>query len=136
TAADAIARGDFGAQVDVRTGDELGGLARSFNAMAQSLARSRTTLEEYSGALEEKVLELERANHLKSEFLATISHELRTPLNVILGYTEMLAEGAGGAVTPAQAEMIGTIDRYSRNQLELITSVLDFPRLSSGRVPL
>src|SRR5438128_142730 len=113
-----------------RRGPAAGGrLAGSFNAMAESLARSRA-------ALEEKVRELERANHLKSEFLATVSHELRTPLNVILGYTEMLAEGAGGAVTPAQAEMIGTIDRYSRNQLELITSVLDFTRLSSGRVSL
>src|SRR5712691_10696550 len=118
TAADAIARGDFGAQVDVRTGDELGGLARSFNAMAQSLARSRTTLEEYSRALEEKVLELERANHLKSEFLATISHELRTPLNVIIGYVEML----------------GAIQRYSRLQLDLITDILDFSRLSSGHI--
>ena len=134
TAADAIARGDFGAQVDVRTGDELGGLARSFNAMAQSLARSRTTLEEYSGALEEKVLELERANHLKSEFLATISHELRTPLNVIIGYAEMLAESEGGSLSPDQQEMLGAIQRYSRLQLDLITDILDFSRLSSGRI--
>jgi len=134
TAADAIARGDFGAQVDVRTGDELGGLARSFNAMAQSLARSRTTLEEYSGALEEKVLELERANHLKSEFLATISHELRTPLNVIIGYVEMLAESEGGSLSPDQQEMLGAIQRYSRLQLDLITDILDFSRLSSGRI--
>jgi len=128
-AADRISRGDFAARVAAGNRDEVGRLAGSFNAMAESLARSRA-------ALEEKVRELERANHLKSEFLATVSHELRTPLNVILGYTEMLAEGAGGAVTPAQAEMIGTIDRYSRNQLELITSVLDFTRLSSGRVSL
>jgi signal transduction histidine kinase len=134
TAADAIARGDFGAQVDVRTGDELGGLARSFNAMAQSLARSRTTLEEYSGALEEKVLELERANHLKSEFLATISHELRTPLNVIIGYVEMLAESEGGSLSSDQQEMLGAIQRYSRLQLDLITDILDFSRLSSGRI--
>src|SRR5207244_4216846 len=38
--------------------------------------------------------------------------------------------------SPATAEMIATIDRYSRNQLGLITSVLDFTRLSSGRVSL
>src|SRR5439155_447978 len=128
-AADRISRGDFAARVAEWNRDEVGRLAGSFNAMAESLARSRD-------ALDEKVRELERANHLKSEFLATVSHELRTPLNVILGYTEMLAEGAGGTVTPAQAEMIATIDRYSRNQLELITSVLDFTRLSSGKVSL
>jgi len=128
-AAGRISRGDFAARVAAGDRDEVGRLAGSFNAMAESLARSRD-------ALEEKVRELERANHLKSEFLATVSHELRTPLNVILGYTEMLAEGAGGSVTPAQAEMIASIDRYSRNQLELITSVLDFTRLSSGKVSL
>src|SRR2546426_130343 len=128
-AADRISRGDFAARVAEGNRDEVGRLAGSFNAMSESLARSRD-------ALEEKVRELERANHLKSEFLATVSHELRTPLNVILGFTEMLAEGAGGTVTPAQAEMIGTIDRYPRNQLELITSVLDFTRLSSGKASL
>jgi signal transduction histidine kinase len=97
--------------------------------MAESIARSRT-------AIEEKVRELERANHLKSEFMATISHELRTPLNVILGYVEMLVGGAGGEVSPEQAEMLATIERYSRDQLALITSVLDFTRLTSGKVSL
>src|SRR5262249_9522551 len=44
-AADAIARGDFEAQVEVRSADEVGTLARAFNAMARSLAASRATLE-------------------------------------------------------------------------------------------
>lgn len=127
TAAGAVARGDFEARVPVARRDELGSLAEAFNAMAASLAASRATLVE-------KVAELERANHLKSEFLATVSHELRTPLNVIIGYTEMLGDGATGALTPGQAEMVAAIHRYSRVQLELITNVLDFARLSSGRV--
>jgi signal transduction histidine kinase len=128
TAADTIARGDFNARVKVSSGgDELGGLARSFNAMVESLARSRT-------ALEEKVSELQTANRLKSEFLATISHELRTPLNVIIGYVEMLAEGGAGALTPQQAEMLGAIRRYSKLQFDLITNVLDFSRLASGKI--
>jgi len=129
TAADTIARGDFGTRVEVRTHDEVGRLARSFNAMAESLARSRTTLEE-------KLEELEKANRLKSEFLNTISHELRTPLNVILGYTEMLAEGGAGAVSPEQAELLAGIQRYSKLQLELVSNVLDFSRLSTGTVSL
>jgi signal transduction histidine kinase len=128
-ATDRISRGDLAARVAVDGPDEVGHLAGSFNAMAESIARSRTVLEE-------KVRELERANHLKSEFMATMSHELRTPLNVILGHTEMLVEGAGGEVTPAQAEMLAAIERYSRAQLELITRILDFTRLSSGEVSL
>jgi signal transduction histidine kinase len=124
TAADAIARGDLAARVAVTSVDEIGALARSFNAMAESLARNRH-------ALEEKVVELEEASRLKSEFLATISHELRTPLNVILGYAEMLE---GSSLDEEQAKMLDAIRRYSKVQLDLITNILDFSRLSSGRV--
>src|SRR5207253_5103233 len=124
SAADAIARGDLHAKVEVPTHDEIGRLARSFNAMVESLTGSRA-------ALEEKVAELERANRLKSEFLATVSHELRTPLNVIIGYAEMLADAS---LNDEEAKMLAAIRRYSTLQLDLITNVLDLSRLSSGRV--
>ena len=123
-AADTIARGDLTTRVAVGGADEIGALARSFNAMVESVARGRTTLEE-------KVEELQTANRLKSEFLATVSHELRTPLNVIIGYAEMLADSP---VSEEQAEMLRAIRRYSELQLDLVTNVLDFSRLSSGRI--
>src|SRR5262245_10302323 len=126
-AADTIARGDFATRVPVLADDEVGALARSFNAMIESLAESRRSLEE-------KVEELERANHLKSEFPATISHDLRTPLNVIIGYADMLTEGAERGANPERAQIIAGIRRYSQLQLDLITSILDFSRLSSGRI--
>jgi signal transduction histidine kinase len=125
-AAERIAAGDFATRVAAERHDELGTLARSFNSMVESLHRSRTMLED-------KVREAERANHLKSEFLATVSHELRTPLNVIIGHADMLDE-PGGAKRAPDAEIVRTIRRYAALQLDLITSVLDFERLSSGEV--
>ena len=124
-ATEAIAGGDFSARVTVRRGDEVGTVATAFNVMAESLARSRR-------ALEDKLHELERANHLKSEFLATVSHELRTPLNVIIGHSEMLDDAALEA--PEHAELVATIRRYAQLQLDLVTSVLDFERLAAGGV--
>jgi signal transduction histidine kinase len=124
-AAHALARGDLAVRADASSDDEIGRLAASFNAMVDGVRQSHT-------ALEQKVAELEEANRLKAEFVATVSHELRTPLNVIIGYADMLAEGT--ELSDEQATMIGAIRRYSTLQRDLITNVLDFSRLSSGRV--
>ncbi len=67
-----VAAGELGVQVPVRTRDELGELASSFNQMSADLARS---------------------NEQRRQMTADIAHDLRTPLSVILGYMEALSEG-------------------------------------------
>lgn len=76
----AVAAGDLSGTVDVRSSDELGVLAREFNAMAASLARQRT--------------ELLRAERLAAvgRISAQITHEIRNPLNSIGLNTELLAD--------------------------------------------
>jgi signal transduction histidine kinase len=79
------------------------------------------------------VNDLEQADQLKSEFVSTMSHELRTPLNVIIGYTEMLREGAVGPVTAGQRDLIDRLDARGRELLELIEATLHVGRLEAGR---
>jgi signal transduction histidine kinase len=71
-AVDEIARGRLGAQVKVRSNDELGDLAASFNRMSADLAR---------------------ATEARRQMTADVAHDLRTPLSVLSGYAEALSDG-------------------------------------------
>ena len=76
----------------------------------------------------------EDANQVKTDFLATMSHELRTPLNAIAGYAELLEMGIHGPVTVEQRTALERIQRSQRHLLGLINDILNFAKLSAGRV--
>jgi signal transduction histidine kinase/ActR/RegA family two-component response regulator len=78
--------------------------------------------------------ELERANQMKDEFLATLSHELRNPLNAILGWAQILGSDQ---LSPAEtAEGIEVIERNARAQAQIIEDLLDMSRIISGKIRL
>jgi signal transduction histidine kinase/DNA-binding response OmpR family regulator len=86
--------------------------------------------------LAEKNEELEEANRLKSEFLATMSHEMRTPLNSIIGYAQLVVNGNYGVLNETQRDRLEKVIRNGYNLLGLINDVLDLNRIESGRVTL
>ncbi len=86
--------------------------------------------------LERRNLEIERADRLKSEFLASMSHELRTPLHTIIGFSEILAEELEGPVNEKQRRFINHIHNDSLHLLELINDILDLSKIESGRLEL
>lgn len=79
----------------------------------------------------------ERAvDRMKSEFISLVSHELRTPLTSIKGYTDLLASGELGALTPDQQEFMSVIQANADRLGALINDFLDISRIESGKVEL
>jgi two-component system, sensor histidine kinase and response regulator len=77
--------------------------------------------------------EVEQTARLKAEFLAKMSHEIRTPLNAIIGTAElqMLSE-----MTPEQRRRMGVIESSGELLLTIVDDILDFSKLSAGKVVL
>ncbi len=98
--------------------------------------RMRVVQEQYMHELELRNREIERANRLKSEFLASMSHELRTPLHTIIGFSELLGEQLQGPLNDKQLRFINHIHRDSLHLLELINDILDLSKIESGRLEL
>ncbi len=76
----------------------------------------------------------ETANRAKSEFLGAMSHELRTPLNAIGGYVELIEMGLRGPVTDEQRTDLARVKTSQQYLLVLITEILNFVKVDSGRV--
>ncbi len=94
-------------------------------------------------ALARKNLELEaaldlaeRANQFKSKFLASVSHELRTPLGGILGYAELLDQGAAGPLNDTQTQYIRQVLNSAEHLILLVTDLLDLSKIEAGRMDL
>lgn len=80
------------------------------------------------------LLDAERANRAKSEFLATMSHEFRTPLNAILGFSEMLSQEVLGPVgAPAYKEYADAINDSGNHMLALVNDILDISAIEAGK---
>jgi signal transduction histidine kinase len=125
--------------VSVRTNDEVGELATTFNAMTARLHEARTAVERY-GAERTALLERERAartdaetaNRSKDEFLAMVSHELRAPLQTLLTWTTLLRRGPLDPGRTAQA--LDIIERSARRHGQHINDLLDVSRIVTGKL--
>jgi len=98
-----LAKGDLEKPIPVRSTDEFGQLAASFNSMTRALHKSRVELQDWGQTLEEKVEEATRELHIaqaetvRSEKLASvglltagIAHELNNPLTGVLTFSHLV----------------------------------------------
>jgi len=109
--------------------DEIGYLAKGFNAMIYAVKESDEKMKEAKQVAE-------AANVAKSQFIANMSHELRTPLNAVIGYSEMLQEEYDVLNPEEVLSDLGKINTAGKHLLNLINDVLDLSKIESGKMEI
>jgi signal transduction histidine kinase/ActR/RegA family two-component response regulator len=75
--------------------------------------------------------ELTAESAAKDEFLAMLGHELRNPLAAVLNSAEVL--GRAEALPPEAKQLVGVIDRQTRQLSTIADDLLDVSRIRSGK---
>ena len=147
--------------VRVKSRDELGEMAQSFNRLQDEIAiaalgldgareglrASQTQLIATNTALSQKVDEskhlydelliakdsAEAASVAKSQFLAVMSHEIRTPLNGVLGMAQAMRRGA---LSGEQKDRLDVIRQSGEALLAILDDVLDISKIEAGKLDL
>ncbi len=83
---------------------------------------------------QEARLRAETLNRATDQLIATVSHELRTPLNAIFGWARMMQTSALDETKRSRA--VNAIVRSAAAQTRLVDDLLDFSRITMGRMRL
>jgi len=111
-------------------------LKRFNSELEQRIREATADLAEQNARLQWQSQEVERANKLKSEFLASMSHELRTPINALIGYSALMLDGVLGEVNPRQSDALLRGRAAAEHLLALINDILDLAKIEAGKMPL
>jgi signal transduction histidine kinase len=111
----AITQGDFRQHIVVKSGDEIGELARSFNKMANAVAE---------------------VDRMKSEFVTVASHELRTPIHAMLLAVSGVLEGYSGEVSDEIREDLEIANEGISRLMHLVENLLDLSRIEARKFEL
>ena len=117
-AAAEVARHNYAIEVEVKSEDEMGRLARTFNTMCASIRQAR-----------EDLIRQERISTI-GRLSGSIVHDLRNPLAAIYGGAEMMVDAD---LPPAHMKRLaGNIYRASRRIQELLQDLLNVSRGKTG----
>jgi signal transduction histidine kinase len=111
--AKSYAKGDFSSRVPVKSNDEIGQLANSFNQMA---------------------MELKSLDDLRRTFVANASHEMKAPLASMRGFLEAVLDGS--VPEGEQREYLSIVLDETKRLSNLVTNLLDLSKIESGNFPM
>ncbi len=109
----------------VSTSEDVTGRVEAQAALVEALRAERTAVER-----------LREVDRVKDSFVGSVSHELRTPITSIVGYLEMLEDGAFGELSAAQGDAVRRVSANSSRLLRLIDDLLTLSRVEDDGLVL
>ncbi len=147
-----LSQGNLGYQIDVRSHDEVGDLAHSFNSMSLQLRAANEEIVTWAKTLEDRVVQKTKELRSAHEHLlhvekmasmgtmaAVVAHEVNNPLSGILTYAKLLRKwvGSGQAEHEKRDEAMQCLDLIaaeSRRCGELVKNLLSLSRIAPMNV--
>jgi signal transduction histidine kinase len=136
-----IGQGKMDTRIEVKSRDEIGQLAVSFNQMVEDLNRttvSRDALMEEvverkqaEEALKEAVEKLEQANKELNDFVYIASHDLREPLRKIASFGRLLEGSLSGKITGDDLENLKFMIDGASRMTQMVGGLLSYSRVST-----
>jgi signal transduction histidine kinase len=116
--------GDFDAEIDIGSGDEIGDLALQFSRMKDRIHRQVL-------AIQKEHARLRQMESYRKQFFDNITHEFKTPLTIIAGFAQMIEE-TGFSDRELLAGGIGHIREESQRLHRMVVRLLDISRKTHG----
>ncbi len=110
-----LSKGNYGHSIEVKSGDEVGKLANSFNEMAKAISE---------------------VDRMKSDFVTIASHELRTPIQAMLLGVSGVLEGYSGTIDEEAREDLELARLGIERLMRLVTDLLDLSRIEARKIEL
>jgi len=119
-------------KVEKRLRRQDGGTVHVLHAM--SLMHHPDGAPNYFVAQFQDITDRKEIERLKTDFVTTVSHELRTPLTSIRGAVGLLANVAGGELSPRGRQLIEIANKNCDRLVTLINDILDVDRMANGQM--
>ncbi|MDI6727592.1 MAG: HAMP domain-containing sensor histidine kinase [Thermodesulfovibrionales bacterium] len=82
----------------------------------------------------ERAKELEKINHVKSQFIANVTHELRSPVNAIIGLAELMRISCEKGYVDQLRDRLSLLMSSATNLRAIITNILDLSKIEAGKM--
>jgi signal transduction histidine kinase len=123
----AIAGGDLAKRTEIKSRDEIGVLANTFDKMTENLQQRTLELEKTNRILEQM-------DRTKMRFIHISAHELRTPLTLVQGYAQIMQVKSQG--NEDFTKYSSGIREGAARMVEIIDSMLDVSRIDTNQLEM